>query len=276
MEIGPKIERMNDNQIGDPIESKEYGNNIEKLLEDAGCFFDAEKEFMPNDLSRLAKLEKRFIREEKRKEWPVEKEMERCSLKKRLEKKLLSKNPKEIEKYWRNNEHEYRDSFGRGEEIKSKDSFESLKHGVLNEIIADKILKKIPDFRFKMTSSGIDIYQKIDTLGYSNNEKIIFAVQIKYGSIRNIGERGKKKSEEELEDGIVQEIDSEGGELKKNEFLNGCLKLEKELSLEDPSIVVKNIWIIIPSEYKIGEGGNYQDKLEKIIIKKIEEIKNSS
>ena len=255
------LEFLSDNKDASSSEDMEAENNseqLEKLLED--YFFNSQEKFNYKDLKKLARLQKENM--SKRNNWTRDDETERCNLMKKLEIYLLMKNEKEREKFWRANEGEYRDYYGRNDGKNSKTSFETLKHGLLNEIIANEILKKLPEFQFKMTTSEVDIDYKIDSIGFSNDNKIVLAIQVKQGS-RN--KRGKTQEVQEINE--LKENDKE-----KNAFLNGCLRLNDELNFDDKDIILKNLWITIPAREKIGEGGKCSYDLQDVVIEDIKKI----
>ncbi|MCK5084722.1 MAG: hypothetical protein KAQ64_03640 [Candidatus Pacebacteria bacterium] len=249
----------NDRDVSSVEDTKAEDNSeqLEKLLKD--CFFNSQEEFTHMDLKELAILEKenRF----KRNDWTRGDETERCNLMKKLETHLLEKNEEERVKFWGANKDEYRDYYGRSEEKNSKQSFETLKHGILNEIIANEILKKLPEFKFKMTTSEIDIDYKIDIIGFSNDNKIVLAIQVKQGS---------KFKQEKIQ--TVQEINKPQEDNKeKNDFFDGCSRLKDELNFNSKDVVLKNLWITIPAREKIGEGGKCSYDLQDIVIEDIKE-----
>ncbi len=250
------------------VEGEKVENNQkqpEALFED--YFFDFEEKFVNKDFKKLAKLQKNNMFN--RKSWTRDNEITRCKLMKKLVIYLLGKNEKEVESFWSKKENEYMVYYGRSreKEKESKTSFETLKHGILNEIIANKILGKLSDFQFSMTNPEIDIDYKIDIIGVSNDNKIILSIQVKQGS--------RYQKEKTL---TVQEINKpEINDKTKNEFLKGCSRLKDELNLDGKDIILKNIWITIPAREKIGEGGKYSHNLQDTIIqdiKKILELKN--
>ncbi len=247
----------------EPEEKRESGaENIEESLKD--YFFGCEEKFEANDWKNLAKLEGEFTKKQEKLKWSREKEIERCNLKKKLMLSFFEKNPKEAESYWKKNQREYDDYFGRGRNMEEKTrSFELLKQGVLNEIIANKMLAGIGGFKFKITSSEADIDLKIDTLGYSNSEKKVVAVQIKQGS----KERRINMNE------LVREINGSENKQEEKDFFSGCISLDKDLKEKGgDEIEVKKIWISIPRRYRVGDGGNFEYGLGKSITGKVREI----
>ncbi len=231
---------------------------LKGLLED--YFFDSQGKFDYKDLQKLAKLQKG--NRAKRNNWTRDNEIKRCSLMKELETHLLKKDEREVEKFWERNENEYSAYYGRSDRGESSASFETLKHGVLNEIIANKILNKLSEFQFEMTTSEMDIDHKIDIIGFSNDNKTILAIQVKQGS---------RYTQEKTQE--VREINKlQGNNKEENAFFGGCSHLKNELELGDKDIILKNLWITIPAKEKIGEGGECSYRLQKSIVENIQKI----
>lgn len=237
--------------------------SIGEALEDYS--FEPKESFDPQELKKLAKLEGYTTGKKEKSEWGSEKETERCELRKTLEATLEKKKPNEVSDFWKRNRNEYGDNFGRGRQEQADHSFQLLKHGILNEIIATKILRKLPGFKVAISSSRADIKNKIDLFCFS--EKIILAVQVK--------SKSRKDMARQRED-VLEEVGVQTSDPKKNEFIAGCLQLENELGLKDRGIEVKKIWFIIPSEDKKGDGGEYDTFLDKEVREKIEGITRHS
>lgn len=235
----------------------------EKVLE--GCLYENKETFDNKDLRQLARLESQFNKTENRKKWSFENETERCELKKKLEKTLLGQEPKKVSEFWKNNEREFCDTFGRARSREAETQFNLLRSGVLNEIIATKILSKLLGFEVAMSSSPVDIKDKIDLFCFS--EKIILAVQVKSKSIKDM-RRGR--------DEVIESVGISSPELKKNEFIAGCSALEEQLDLKNRGIELKKVWLIIPLQDKRGDGGEYDAFLDKEVKGKIEGITRHS
>jgi len=252
------------------MESKPEKGELEEALEKY-LFHSEENKFGEKKKKRLAKKEKYYYSKKEHSNWPEEYEIERCNLRKQLEEVLVQKKTEEIEKYWKNNKEEFYNYYGRSGNNEEKNKlFESLKHGILNEIIArwalDKELNKFGDFQIKITTSKVDVKDKIDVICFSEKDKTVLAVQVKNGS---------RKSEDVKENGVIQEISGESGEIKemdKREFSEGCSRLEKELDYEGIQTEMKKIWLVIPSEDKVGEGGEYKYRLEEDIKNGLKEM----
>jgi len=212
------------------------------------------------EIEELSMLQREYTEKREVSTWTTEKEIQRCNLKNKIKMFLLEKTPEEVEKYWIEKELICKNRFGKDRSVSEReDFFEALKHGILNEMIAWKILEKVPNFRFRAASPSVDIHYKIDFLGHSRDAKTILAVQVKHGSRKR--------------DKIVQELNNlEKETLDKKRFVRGCMRFRKELGLEKRGIDLKSIWIVIPSEDKIGEGGNYEKRLENVIVSEIERI----
>lgn len=259
-----------ESKIFEQAENEEKQNPLEKAMDKFSFLTKDNEEFSSKDLRELARLEGYYSVHKKRLEWgKTSEEIKRCELRKKIETMLLAKKPEEIVKFWKDNLNEYCDNFGRARGEEGKRNFELLKHGILNELIANRIFGKIPGFQVRITNSEIDIDNGIDLLVFSSeDEKTILAIQVKTKSRKDM------KIEKEK---VIQEIGA-GSVIspEKKKFFNGCLDLEKKIkndeNLKDQEIKFKNLWVIIPSEDKIGEGGEFNEKLKKEFEKGFEEI----
>jgi len=247
--------------IGEKPEEKLL-NETEKTKEILeGCFYENEEAFNNKDLRQLARLESQSRKTENKKNWSPEKEAERCDLKKKMEKTLSEMTPQAVSSFWKEKEREFCENYGRAKDSEAAGVYSGIKSGVLIELIAAKALRKVPNLEVKMASSKEDIYDKIDFFCIYGN--IILAVQV------------KNKYREDMKlagDNVLENVGVATSDPKKNEFIAGSSSLEKELDLKNRGIEVKKIWLIVPTQDKIGDGGEYNFGLGKKVELKAMEI----
>lgn len=210
--------------------------------------FEPKEEFGYKELGELARLESGF----RGKKLSGKEIVRLCELKKILELTLFKKKPEEIRAFWKNNEQEFFDKFGRAKRKESEEGLHAMKSGISNEIIAAKLLNKIAGLPVKITTPEIDLNNQIDLLCFLGG-KVVLVIQVK----------SKSQSAMQIHrEEVVENVGPISSEPKKNAFIEGCLKLEKELRSKDPGIVLKKIWLTIPKASKKGKGGEYESWLE--------------
>jgi hypothetical protein len=254
-------ENMAEADIGENPEEKLLNETekTKKILE--GCFYENEESFDSKDLRQLARLESQFNKWEEKKNWLPEKEVERCDLKKKMEKNLSKMTPQEVSKFWKEKEREFSENYGRSRGAEAISMYSSMKSGIINELIAAKALSKVPNLKVEMASSKADIHDKIDFLCIYGN--IVLAVQVKNKSRKDMKLAG---------DQVLENVGDAASEPRKKEFNAGCSAFEKELDLKNRGIELKRIWLIVPSQDKIGDGGEYDFQLGKEIELSVREI----
>lgn len=277
--------------IADARDSFGY-ENVKKFIKEKYCFNPTGKiSESPKDLGDLARMEKYYKSKKENMKWDPDSELKRCELKKNLEVEISNLNAQEMANFWLRIEDDFcrkfdekkeknllipkkkqkrrtvldfnEDDLGKNGDWSSeaKESFRSLKSGIESEKIANQVLKSILRAEARITNSNTDINAKIDSIIFSDNAILLLQVKTKLLALME-----KNNTE------IVQEVNSDFQELEKKEFFKGYKKIKEEIEKElgdenKDKVLIKGIWLTIPTEWKTGKDSGYNNRLETEISK---------
>lgn len=275
--------------IADTRDSFDY-EKIRELIKEKYCFNPSGKvSESPKDIGDLARMEKYFNRKKENMAWDSGRELKRCELKKNLEVEILNLNAQETMNFWLRVEYDFCNKFdekGKKEEKDSsipkkrqkrytvldfdendseknggwsreaQDSFRLLKSGIESEKIANQAFKNVLGAETRITNSNTDIGDKVDSIVLTDNAVLLVQIKTKLIALM-------EKSNTE----IIQEINSDFPELEKKEFFKGWKRIKDEIekNLGDNNkckMLIKGVWLTIPTEWKNGKGSDCDERLE--------------
>jgi len=256
---------------------------IKNLARERYCFNPTAKvSESKKDLGDLARMEKYTSSNKESSDWGHDKELRRCQLRKNLLVETLNSNSRETGNFWLRLERFFCEKFdekinkekkhqlpplkrrtyldeeegndNKNEEYsrEAREAFKSLKNGIESEKIINEVFRKVLGAETRITNSEIDIRRKIDSFVFAENAILMLQIKTKISALME-----KNKTE------IIQEVNFDVEELEKKKFYEGYKETEKELGLENKDkVLVKGIWVTIPTEWKTGKGNGYDERLE--------------
>lgn len=271
---------------------------VKNFIEEKYCFKPTiEAGESKKYLGDLARIEKKSVSKKEYSNWDVysKQEFERCGIMKDLLSEVLKKDEQETNDFWFQNEDIFCKNFdGKGrkeekymlppkkrrtyidEELNNikKDIgwsgeairlYELLKSGIGSEKIADKVFGEVLGAEALITKSEVDMNDKVDSIIFSKD--VILLLQIKTKMMEFME---KNKTE------IIQEVNFDAEEPEKRRFFAGSEKIKKEIenmmvSENKTKPQIKALWFTIPTQWKIGKGKGYDERLEEKVKEWCEE-----